>query len=657
MHLRFSEAPGRVCRLIVLLTLVLGGGIGATSTASAASTNLTTQTMYQDSVGGRYLLASGWSYRMDAADQGLGAHFERDHGSTGWAPVKIPFNWNGTDSTADAPSIGWFRQSFVLPRDGRWKLRFESVTGQATVWLNGQPVGTHDGAYLPFELDKLPVRKGRNWLAIRVDTHHPANDLTFWRTDATTGDARYGWWNFGGISREVYLRRVDHVEVSSLAAVPTVHCAQTCTASLRVSATVTSASQSNWRTSLKLQVAGRALIFHPRSLAPGATTTFTTTLSVPRPRLWSPEQPSLYPLHALAYVDDPGTHGHFVGRYDIHIGLRTIRRDASGQLLLNDHPLLLHGASMHEETRNVGAAWGPAQRRTFAGDLERLHANFTRSHYPLHPAFLELCDRLGILVWDEIPVYQTPNATLDDPVQRAKGVEWAREMVARDHNHASVFTYSVSNELPAAMSAGQIAYLGDAVTAVRAADPERLVALDRYPDGQYTSYDVLRRFDLHGINEYFGWYYGTDAQAGGFLDKYHSAYPDQGIVVTEFGAEASSDGLATDKGTYQFQQRWLRTHLALYSQRPYILGALVWALRDFRVLPGWNGGSPHPQPPWNMKGLIDRFFGPKPAYGDVAQIYAGIHDGQWPAGLAASAPASTRGRSSSPPTGSYTPGP
>jgi beta-galactosidase/beta-glucuronidase len=325
------------------------------------------------------------------------------------------------------------------------------------------------------------------------------------------------------------------------------------------------------------------------------------------------------------------------------VGLRTLRRDTDGRLLLNDHPLILHGASFHEETRNVGSAWGPGQRRTFAADLENLHANFTRAHYPLHPAFLELCDRLGILVWDEVPVYQTPNATLDDPIQRANAVQWVREMVERDHNHASVFTYSVSNELPATLSDGQAAYLGDAIDAVRSADPTRFVALDRYADGGYHDYPVLHRFDLHGINDYFGWYGGTDADAAVYLDKYHTVFPDQGIVITEFGAEASRDGLSTEKGTYQFQQRFLHAHLALYSQRSYILGALVWALRDFRVQPTWAGGNPKPQPPWNMKGIIDRFFGPKPAYGDVSSIYAQTHDGQWPAILPASAPrASTR---------------
>ncbi len=631
--------------------------LAASGDARAADTGLSSHAVYHDGPTGRLLIGGHWSYRMDPDDQGLGAHYERDAGSAGWAPVGIPFNWNAKDNTYDAPSIGWFRAKFTAPSTGRWNVRFESVTGRASVWLNGRFIGSHDGAYLPFELRALSLRKGSNQLTVRVDTHHTSRDLTFWNADPVTGRPRYGWWNFGGISREVYLRHLDHLDISQIAAVPTVRCAPACTASLRVTATLKSLTSRRWRAWIKVRVGKRLITFHPRQLGAGRSVTLSTTLPMPNPRLWSPEHPSLYPVRTRAYVDDRATKGQPVAGVDLNVGLRTLRRNSAGRLFLNDKPLLLHGASHHEDTRNAGSAWGTSQWNTVANDYLALHANVVRSHYPLHPAFLELCDRLGLLVWDEVPVYQTPNSTWNNPARIRQGISWDRAMVERDHNHASVFTYAVSNELNADITAGQAAYLDGAVTAIRAADPTRFVAIDRYSDGRYRSFPVLKRFDLHGINDYFGWYGGTTAQSGSFLDKYHATFPAQAIAITEVGAEANRSGDVTQKGTYEFQQQYLHDQLAIFAQRPYIAGAMIWALRDFRVQPGWAGGNPKPTPPWNMKGLIDRFTGPKPAFQTVSDVYAGIRDGVWPAGLAATAPVAKSASRLSPNSPAFGPSP
>lgn len=632
-------------RLLTVALAMMLAVLAASGDARAADTGLSNHAVYHDGPTGRLLVGGHWSYRMDPDNQGLGAHYERDAGSAGWAPVRIPFNWNAKDNREDTPSIGWFRAKFSAPSSGRWNVRFESVAGKASVWLNGRFIGSHDGAYLPFELRALSLRKGKNRLTVRVDTHHTAGDLTFWNTDKTTGQARYGWWNFGGISREVYLRRIDHLDISHIAAVPKVRCIPECTASLRVTATLKSLTSHPWGAWIRVRVGTRLITFHPRRLGAGRSVTLSTTLPMPRPRLWSPEHPSLYPVRTRAYVDDRATKGQPVAGVDLNVGLRTLRRDSTGRLFLNDQPLLLHGASHHEDTRNVGSAWGTAQWETVARDYLALHANVVRSHYPLHPAFLELCDRLGLLVWDEVPVYQTPNATLNLASARRKALDWDRAMVARDHNHASVFTYAVSNELNAEIGPGQAAYLDSAVTLIRQADPTRFVAIDRYSDGRYRSFPVLKRFDLQGINEYFGWYGGKTPDAGSFLDKYHAIFPGQAIAITEFGAEANRSGDVAQKGTYEFQQQFLHDHLAIFAQRPYVAGAMVWALRDFRVHPAWSGANPKPTPPWNMKGLIDRFTGPKPAFQTVSDVYAGIKNGAWPAGLAATAPPATKSTS------------
>lgn len=593
--------------------------------------------LYADGPRGRYLLDANWEYRADDADQGVARHFERDRGLAGWAPKSIPFNWNGADTTQDAPSVGWFRTQFVPPRNGRFMLRFESVNGRASVWLNGRLLGHHDGGYFPFELPARGVRPGVNRLVVRVDSHKASNDLAFWRRNSLGGSIA-GWWNFGGIGREVYLRSVDHVDLSDVTAVPVVRCAATCTAALRVRARVLGAGSRGWHVGLSLRVAGQQIAFHPRWVARGSSRLFSTSVKVPRPRLWSPEHPSLYPVALRATVDDPAVRGRSVAGYDTHVGLRAITLGPDRRILLNGRPLLLHGASMHEDDPQVGAAWGPAQRARALDELRSLGANVVRAHYPLSPAFLEMCDRAGILVWDEVPVYQVPNQNFANLRLRAQAVRLNREIVARDHNHASVFAYSVGNELPAQIDGNQAAYLNAAIDAVRGADPTRLVADDRYADVNYGDYPVLHRFDLIGLNEYFGWYGGNSADVGYYLDRMHSIYPRQALVVTEFGAEANRDGPASEKGTYAFQQALLRAHLGSFAARSYLSGQLVWALKDFRVNPTWTGANPQPSPPWNKKGLVHQWGEAKPAFADVAAIYHAIHDGQWPVGVASAAP-------------------
>jgi beta-glucuronidase len=140
--------------------------------------------------------------------------------------------------------------------------------------------------------------------------------------------------------------------------------------------------------------------------------------------------------------------------------------------------------------------------------------------------------------------------------------------------------------------------------------------------GEYAPLDIL------GINDYFGWYTGPNGQIadrnglGPYLDQVRRCYRHKAIIVTEFGAEANRSGPVTEKGTYEFQQDFVRFHLAVFASKPWLSGALYWALREFRVRPGWNGGNPVPSPPLHTKGLL-RFddASKKPAWFDVQKSY------------------------------------
>jgi beta-glucuronidase len=356
---------------------------------------------------------------------------------------------------------------------------------------------------------------------------------------------------------------------------------------------------------LVASVGGRAAKFPRVVLPPRGVRVVATKLTVRNPRLWEPGSPELYAIGAAVRLGKRAR----VSPYSTHIGIRSIRVNGSGRVLLNGLPAKLRGASFHEENPDVGAALTPAMRSDIFGDLVQLGASFTRAHYPLHPQFLEMADRAGIFVWDQIPMYQIPNSITAQSSFRAKGLRYLTTMVERDRNHASVLTWSVGNEMPTRVGSGQQRYIRDAARLLKKLDPTRLRAIDfaGYPTAIPSS--AYRALDALGVNCYFGWYPGPGGQIddrnllGPYMEQVHRYYSHMAMFVTEFGAEANRDGPIDEKGTFSFQRQLLEDHLSVYDSKPFVNGALIWALRDFRVRPDWDGGNPKPASPVNQKGL------------------------------------------------------
>jgi len=199
--------------------------------------------------------------------------------------------------------------------------------------------------------------------------------------------------------------------------------------------------------------------------------------------------------------------------------------------------------------------------------------------------------------------------------------------VLANRNHPSIFVWSIGNELSPRPGPSQHAYIRKASRKAKQLDPTRPVglALNGYPSvgcrGQYGPLDIL------GINSYFGWYLGPNNQIAdrallpGYLDQVHNCYRHKAIIVSEFGAEANRSGPVDEKGTYEFQQEFVRYHLAVYASKPWLSGALYWALQEFRVRPNWAGGNPKPSPPIHTKGLLSFEGAKKPAWFDVQKVY------------------------------------
>jgi beta-glucuronidase len=591
---------------------------------------------------GRYLLDGQWWFRQDHANAGLGSGFAQRQSLEGWLPVEIPHAWNATDlSDASARgSIGWYRKDFRVPRAARratWLVRFESVNYRTRVYLNGREIGRHEGAYVPFELPASSIRRGAvNRLVVRVDSRRRNTDIPAARRQ-TNGRPGGGWWNYGGILREAYLRRVDRVDIERFLARPIVGC-RSCPAKLLLRATLRNHTPKKRAVTVRASIEGRSVRL-PKVIVPArGSRDVAAVVTIRNPRLWQPGDPQLYTVRANALIGRRP-----VSSYRTDVGLRSIRVNLRGQMELNGQRVELRGASMHEDSPGRGAALTTQQIQRDVDLLRALNANVTRSHYPLNQQMLEACDRLGILVWEQIPFNRerfesVGSGTLeeDDAIARSgrvhdKALRLLRDTILRDQNHPSVFAWSVANEPASNPKSREQDYFRQAARLVHEMDPSRLAAVDLAGYPAAPPHPVWLEFDAIGLNSYFGWYPGPSGQLThrddlpAFLDQAHSYWPTQALFITEFGAEANRGGPVDEKGTYEFQGDLLRYHLDIYHQKnAYINGAIAWILRDFRVQPGWDGGNPKPSPPVLKKGLTDEAGNPKPAFDDVSQMFGDV---------------------------------
>jgi beta-glucuronidase len=623
----------RILRPLTLATAALVAAIVLAAIAIAgaapaqAADGITHGTIYHDGPDNRYLLGGDWLFRLDTAGVGLTQHFQRQTADAGWKKTSVPNAWNAGDNSVASMlgTVGWYRKDFHLPDASSrmdWLVRFESVNYRSQVWLNGTPIGRNTGAYLPFTLrfpGSVLKRKGLNHLVIRVDNRRLPSD--FPPSGLTgEGDPAGGWWNYGGLLREVYLQRVDRVDISSLLVRPDLPCT-TCASKVLMQVTVRNYQQHPGRVSIDGSFGGTAVRLGTKTVSARSFATFKASVRVAHPQLWSPASPHLYKARFTVRLA-----GKKVVGWHLHSGIRSIKV-VGGHLLLNGRQLHLRGVGLHEDDLVTGAAITSARRKQIVAQAKELGADVIRAHYPLHPELQELADSKGLLIWSEIPVYAVKTQYLKRPEVRKLATRMLEENIVANQNHPSIMLWSIGNELSSKPGPVQAAYISAAAREAKALDPTRPVglAINGYPSAgcrpQYGPLDVI------GVNEYFGWYPGPNGEIAdrdsmsGYLDSVHACYPNKAIFISEFGAEANRDGPVEEKGTYAYQQDFVNYHLGVYATKPWLSGAIYWALQEFRVRPNWDGGNPHPDSPIHAKGLLHFDGEKKPAWFDVQRIY------------------------------------
>ena len=490
--------------------------------------------------------------------------------------LQVPGDWNTqSDQLFFYEGTIWYKKSFDYQRRANTRLfvYFGAANYFADVYLNGEKVGQHEGGFTPFnfEITKL-VRETGNFLVVKVDNKRRRDAVPTLMTD---------WWNYGGLTREVKLIETPATFVHD-------YMIQLQKGSRnRVSGWVKLAGEKlKQRITIRIPEAGISKTF--TADANGfAAIDFNADL-----KLWSPENPKLYDVAIEAETDQVRD----------QIGFRSLETKGT-EILLNGRSIFLRGICIHEEAPlRGGRAYSREDALTLLGWAKELGANFVRlAHYPHNEFMIREADRMGIMVWSEIPVYWT--IQWENPATLENARNQLAEMIARDKNRAAVVIWSVANETP--LSDARLVFLKNLISHARSLDATRLLsaAMERHYLNATTQMidDPLGEYlDVLGCNEYVGWYDGLPEKADRLEWKSKYQKP---LVMSEFGGDAlyNHHGDPLMRWTEEYQESLYRHQLAMLKKIPFLRGTSPWILTDFRSprrpLPGI-------QDYWNRKGLI-----------------------------------------------------
>ncbi|NYF78221.1 glycoside hydrolase family 2 protein [Granulicella arctica] len=490
--------------------------------------------------------------------------------------LKVPGDWNTQrDSLFYYEGPLWYERKFDFTPKPSTHIYFHigAANYRAKLWINGQHICDHEGGFTPFDCEITDALKpGQNSAVINVDNTRLEDGVPTLNTD---------WWNYGGLTRDVslvtlpeafvddydlHLSRADrktiegYVHVEHANAGATVH---------------VSIPELKVETDATTNAEGRAPI----------------TLTPQTLQLWSPETPRLYKVNISSGPD----------MLTDDMGFRTIEVQGT-KILLNGNPIFLRGICIHAEAPyRTGRAYSEKDVDTLLGWAHELGANFVRlAHYPHDERMTRAADRMGILVWSEIPDYWA--LQFDNPAVLIKAEQQLHEEQRRDRDKASIILWSVANETP--NNPARTAFLTTMADKAREYDPTRLVtaALLVHGEGNTKIVDdpLGKALDVIGTNEYIGWYERTPEDAA--KTTWNIAY-DKPLIMSEWGggAKAGLHGPDTQRWTEEYQADIYRNQLIMLNKIPQLRGTTPWVLMDFRspvrLLPGIQDN-------YNRKGII-----------------------------------------------------
>ncbi|MBN1868833.1 DUF4982 domain-containing protein [Candidatus Sumerlaeota bacterium] len=540
---------------------------------------------------------------------------------SGWERVHLPHTWNAADTFTDAPGYyrgpGWYRKRLDLPEGWENKrvwIEFGAAFALAHVWLDGHPVGPkpdtpetvdlypvasaesaillstiprvappYMGGFTGFHVDATEwLRQGKNLLAVRVDNTHDPNILP--------GKESPDFNLYGGLYREVHLLALNPLHVARHGVTVVTPTVSERSATVRVEVVVENEGEEAADCACAVDIVDSVdgvdkkvlSLESMASIGGGREHRFVLeSPEIPNPRLWSPASPHLYT--ARVRIESGG---ECVDEQLVPFGFRWFRFDRERGFFLNGRPLWLRGMNRHQDYPGLGNA---VPERLQVRDAERIRemgGNFVRtSHYPQHPAFLDACDRLGILVYEEIATWQSigKGDAFADNAERM-----LREMIARDKNHPSIILWGLMNEHRSKPLFERLH------AAAHEADPTRLTV---YAENRI---DIGKEKGTVGIADVLGINYKLP-----HLNEFRADLPGVTFLSSEhtnFDAAVRGD---LDNELAMVEK--LAIDLGILEARPWMAGGALWCMHDY-------GTEYEPSRPIQHAGVLDAWRIPKEAH-------------------------------------------
>ncbi|MBN2274255.1 MAG: glycoside hydrolase family 2 [Bacteroidales bacterium] len=474
----------------------------------------------------------------------------------------------------------WYKKVFnyKVSEGKRIFLHFGAVNYLADVYLNGEKIGSHEGGFTPFQFEITgKVKDEENAVIVKVNNNRLVNGLP------GTG---YDWFNYGGITRDVDLIETNDTFIEDYAIQLKKESLNTILGWVKLNGT-------HAKQDVEIEIPELTLRYKTTTNEEGfARVEFKSDFE-----LWSPENPRLYRVIVKIKTD------FLVDT----IGFRSIEVQGN-QILLNRKPVFLKGVNIHEENPYRKArAYSTEDARVLLNAAKELGCNLVRlAHYPHSENMVKEAERMGLMVWDELPVYQ--HIQFSDSLVPQKMEVMLNEMVRRDKNRCGVIVWALSNETyPGTPNRNEALF--ELTQKCRASDSTRLIShvinTQGYENHTVNVWDPLyQHSDLVAINEYFGWYLPWQGKPSDI--KWKFACPEKPVFISEFGGEAlagNNDG-PSDEAAYWtegYQEQIYMNQVEMFRTIPNLCGVCPWLLFDYRSLGRMNQVY---QNGYNRKGLI-----------------------------------------------------
>ena len=490
--------------------------------------------------------------------------------------MEIPSDWNTKDNRLFFyEGTIWFKKSFnYSPKSGkRVILYFGAVNYEAMVYLNTKLLGKHVGGFTPFNYDVTDlIKDGENFVILKVNNKRKKENVP---TEI------FDWWNYGGITRDVFLVETEQIFIQNYF--------------FRLDKT--NQNQVLFNAELSSKISGKTVeVSIPElkvleSFTSDSEGKVSGNFEIKNLSLWTPENPKLYEVELKLDND----------KIKDEIGFRIIGTSGK-KILLNNKPIYLRGISIHEEKTNGGGrANSKEDAQKLLGWAKELGCNYVRlAHYPHNEYMVREAEKMGFLVWSEIPVYWTIDWENAETLNNAK--RQLTDMIVRDRNRANVIIWSIANETPRGDARER--FLSQLADHARSLDPTRLISMamevtsavnyvNRLEDNMNKYVDVI------SFNEYIGWYRDVnDAPKMVWEIPYNKP-----VIISEFGggAKAGYHGEVNQRWTEEFQENLYKQNVNMLDKIDGLAGTTPWILKDFRSQKRLLNGI---QDYYNRKGLF-----------------------------------------------------